>query len=114
MVALAITEETTRGPKLSMAIEPRTISETKSAPEIGALYAEAMPAAPPHATMSRRRGTGAPASVPSLEPSIAASCTIGPSRPIDPPDAMVKSEATLEMSVLRKPMRPSPTSTASM
>ena len=37
MVALEMTDETTRGPKLSMEIEPRTISETNNAPEMGAL-----------------------------------------------------------------------------
>ena len=37
MVALDVTEATTSGPKLSMAMEPSTISEMNSAPEIGAL-----------------------------------------------------------------------------
>ena len=73
-----------------------------------------MPAAPPQATISRRRGGGARASNPRREPSIAASCTIGPSRPIDPPEAMLNNEDTEFITVARRPMRPSPTSTASM
>ena len=98
----------------SMAIEPSTISEANSAPEIGALYAAAIPAATPHATIRRSRGTGARASSPIREPSIAASCTIEPSRPIEPPEAMVSIEPRLFRIEARKPMRPSPTLTASM
>ena len=37
MVELDTTEEITRGPKLSMLVEPRTISEANNAPERGAL-----------------------------------------------------------------------------
>ena len=37
-------------------IEPSTISVTKNAPAIGALYAAVIPAAAPHATSRRRRG----------------------------------------------------------
>jgi len=37
MVASALTEATSSGPKLSMAKEPMTISATNSAPAIGAL-----------------------------------------------------------------------------
>ncbi len=47
------------GPKLSIAVEPGTISETSSAPEIGALYAAAIPAAPPRPAIGRRRGMAA-------------------------------------------------------
>ncbi len=37
MVALEVTEATTSGPKLSIAVEPSTISEMNRAPDIGAL-----------------------------------------------------------------------------
>ena len=57
---------------------------------------------------------GARASSPRREPTIAASCTMAPSRPIEPPEEMVSSEDSALASVTRKPMRPSPTSTASM
>ena len=64
--------------------------------------------------MSRRRGTGARASRPSLEPNMAASCTIEPSRPIEPPEEIVRSEPKLLRIEARKPILPSPTFTASM
>ncbi len=64
--------------------------------------------------MSLRRGTGARARRPNREPTIAASCTIGPSRPIDPPEAIESSEDALFTSVDRTPMRPSPTRITSM
>src|ERR1700746_175109 len=102
MVALEVTEATMSGPKLSMAIDPRTISETNSAPEMGALYAAAIPAAPPQATISRNRGIGARASNPSFEPSIADSCTMGPSRPMDPPEAIDRSDERLFARVDRR------------
>ena len=56
MVMFATTDDTTIGPKLSMAMEPSTSSVTKNAPAIGALYAEVIPAAAPQATSKRRRG----------------------------------------------------------
>ncbi len=37
MVASEMTEATTSGPKVSIANEPSTISETNNAPDIGAL-----------------------------------------------------------------------------
>src|SRR4029078_1051599 len=49
-VNVAMTDEKTRGPKISMAREPNTISATKTAPAIGALEADAIPAADPQTT----------------------------------------------------------------
>ena len=40
---MAMTDENTSGPKDSIASVPSTISATKSAPPMGALYALAMP-----------------------------------------------------------------------
>ena len=57
---------------------------------------------------------GSLSELPTLEPIRAASCTIGPSRPIEPPEAMVKSEEMLRISVGRAAIVPSPTTTASM
>src|SRR5437763_17157047 len=95
----AVSGETTdakiKGPKLSIAIEPRTISATNNAPAIGALYAAAMPAAPPQATMSRRRGVVNFALRPTSEASHAPSCDIEPSRPMEPPDAIERSDEML-------------------
>ncbi len=52
--------------------------------------------------------------MPNLEPTIAASCTIGPSRPIEPPEAIDRSDERLFDRVARNPIRPSPTRMASM
>jgi len=73
-----------------------------------------MPAAAPQATNRRRLGMGALPSNAIFDPISAASCTIGPSRPIEPPDAMVSSEEMLRMSVGRAAITPSPTATDSM
>ena len=51
-----MTDAKTSGPKISIATEPSTISATKSAPAMGALYADAMPAAAPQPTSRRSRG----------------------------------------------------------
>ena len=52
--------------------------------------------------------------MPIREASIAASCTIEPSRPMEPPEAIVNNDEALLNNVPRKLMRPSPTNTASM
>ena len=51
---------------------------------------------------------------PSIEPSIDASCTMGPSRPIEPPEEMVTSDERLFTTVARMRMTPLPSTTASM
>jgi hypothetical protein len=111
---LATTAATTTGPKLSIAIEPSTISVTKNAPAIGALYAEVMPAAAPQATSRRSRGGSKCTQRPISEAASAASCTIGPSRPIEPPLAIVNSEETLRHRLSLTGTTPSPIATASM
>src|ERR1700684_1148021 len=95
MVMFATTAETTTGPELSIAIEPSTISVTKNAPAIGALYAEVIPAAAPQATSRRRRGGSKWTQRPISDAHSAASCTIEPSRPIEPPLAIVNSDEML-------------------
>jgi len=70
--------------------------------------------APPQATISRKRGTGARANTPSFEPSLADNCIIGPSRPIEPPEAIDSREDRLLSKAVRNPMLPSPTKIASM
>src|ERR1051325_5676714 len=76
-VSVAITDANTSGPKISIAMEPRTISVTNTAPEIGALYAEAIPAAAPQPTSNRRRGGVHRCKRPAIDATIAASCTSG-------------------------------------
>ena len=73
---------------------PRMMSEAKTAPAMGALYAAEMPAAAPQPTSSRSRYGGHVASWPSLEASVADNCVMPPSRPMDAPVAMLtKAEA---------------------
>ena len=86
MVSVATTDEQTSGPNTSMDVVAMTTSATKRAPATGALYAEAMPAAAPHATNSLNRGLATCRMRPIAEANIAASCTSGPSRPIEPPE----------------------------
>ena len=62
-----------------------------------------MPAAAPHATSKRSRGTGALVHWPIFEAAVAASCTSGPSRPIEPPEPMVKNEDAACSSATRLP-----------
>src|SRR5690242_7552652 len=77
------------GPRLDIEIVPSTISETNSAPANGALYAEAMPAAAPHATSSLSRGREIHVRRPIHDAAVVASCAIAPSRPIEPPEETV-------------------------
>src|SRR5690242_17661683 len=93
MVSVAATADTTSGPRLSIAIVPRMISATKNDPAIGALYADAIPAAAPQATGSRSCGGVNFRQRPRREATTAAICTIGPSRPIDPPEPIEKTAA---------------------
>src|SRR5580692_1344351 len=114
MVMFATTAATTTGPKLSIAIEPSTISVTKKAPAIGALYAEVIPAAAPQATSTRSRDGSKCTQRPISDAASAASCTIGPSRPIEPPLAIVNSDDTLRHKLILTGTTPSPIATASM
>src|SRR6202042_1398596 len=93
-VLFATADDTTMGPNLAITIEPSTISVTKNAPAIGALYADVIPAAAPHATSRRSRGGAKCTTRPISDAASAASCTIGPSRPIEPPLAIVNSDDT--------------------
>src|SRR5215469_5538833 len=93
---------------------PSTISAEKTAPAIGALYAAAMPDAAPHPTSIRNRYGGHLASCPIFDASVAESCTIPPSRPMDDPVAMLTiAEHDFTRSV-RVGSRPSPATTASI
>src|SRR5207249_3797473 len=114
MVTLDTTAATSNGPNESIAIDPSTISATKRAPAMGALYAAVIPAAAPQATNRRSRGGLNNVMRPSTDAAIAASCTIDPSRPIDPPETMEQSEEALRARLWPTPMRPSPMAIASM
>ena len=73
-----------------------------------------MPAAAPQPTSNRNRGTVQPCRRPMIDATNEESWTSGPSRPIDPPEAMV-NRAESDLTKLRRvEMRPSPSTTASM
>ena len=73
-----------------------------------------MPAAAPQATSRRSRGGSKRARRPPSEAASAASCTIGPSRPIEPPLPIVSSEEALRQRLCLTGTMPSPSATASM
>src|ERR1039458_7248754 len=89
---VATTDAKTSGANRFIEKLPSTISAANTAPEMGALYAAAIPDAAPHPTNSRNRYGGHLATWPHLDDSVAASCTMPPSRPIDPPDPIVTSD----------------------
>ena len=71
----------------------RMISTPKNTPVIGALKVAAMPPPAPQATRIRSRFSGIRTHWPALEASAEPICTIGPSRPTEPPTAIVTAEA---------------------
>ena len=70
------------------------ISTPKKTPVIGALNVAEMPPAAPQATRIRSLLSGIRTHWPRLEASAEPICTIGPSRPTDPPTPMQMAEAT--------------------
>ena len=70
------------------------ISTPKNTPVIGALNVAAIPPAAPQATRIRSRDSGIRTHWPRLEASAEPICTIGPSRPTDPPEPMHSAEAS--------------------
>jgi hypothetical protein len=61
-------------------------SSAKNTPAIGALNVAEIPPAAPQATSSRSCDSGTRSSRPVTDPIAEPICTIGPSRPTDPPD----------------------------
>ena len=72
----------------------KMISTPKNTPVIGALNVAAMPPPAPQATRIRIRFSGMRTRWPSPEASAEPICTIGPSRPTDPPAPMQMAEAS--------------------
>ncbi len=72
----------------------KMISTPKNTPVIGALNVAAMPPPAPQATRIRIRFSGIRTHWPRPEASAEPICTIGPSRPTDPPVPMHTAEAT--------------------
>ena len=86
----------------------KMISTPKNTPVIGALKVAAMPPAAPQATRIRSRSSGIFTRWPRLEASAEPICTIGPSRPTEPPTPMHTAEAsaltTLTCGRIRPPL----------
>ncbi len=92
-MTLAVTEDRTTMPKDSAVKSRRISSIAKNTPARGALKVAAMPPAAPQATRILRRSSVTLSQPPRPEPSAEPICTIGPSRPTDPPPPMHSAEA---------------------
>jgi hypothetical protein len=84
-IAAAVTLASTTRPNDSAWKSPRISSSAKNTPAIGALKVAEIPPAAPQATSSRSRDSGTRTSCPRVLPSAEPICTIGPSRPTEPP-----------------------------
>jgi hypothetical protein len=92
-IALAVTLAMTTIPKDWAAKSLRISSIAKKTPASGALKVAAIPPAAPQATRTRILGSATPTNRPALDPSADPICTIGPSRPTDPPPPMHIADA---------------------
>ncbi len=93
-ITLAVTEAITTMPNDSVLKSRRISSIAKNTPASGALNVAAMPPAAPQATSTRIRSSLTRTTRPSVEPSAEPICTIGPSRPTDPPPPMHSADAS--------------------
>ena len=109
-----VTAESTTKPKVSAVNSTRMTSRAKTAPASGAWKVAAMPAADPHEANRTTRETGMCSHEAMVEPREAPTWTIGPSRPADPPEPIVRAEARIFTTATRPGMRPPLRRTASM
>ena len=93
-------------PKASAENPRRMISRAKKTPAIGASNVAEMPPAAPQATISRSRWSGTRSHCPIDEPSADPICTIGPSRPTEPPVPMHNADASDFTTATRAGIRP--------
>jgi hypothetical protein len=93
-IASAVTELSTTRPKERVSKLRRINSSAKNTPAIGALNVAEMPPAAPHATSSRSCASGSRSAWPAVDPSAEPICTIGPSRPTEPPEPMHMADAS--------------------
>ena len=101
-------------PNDSAAHWPRISSIAKKTPARGALKVAAMPPAAPQATSSRIRRSSRRATWAIEEPSAEPICTIGPSRPTEPPPPMHSALASDFTSATWGRIRPPLRATASI
>ena len=92
-MTLAVTEASTTMPNDWAAKSARISSIAKNTPASGALKVAAIPPAAPQATSTRILGSATRTTRPTLEPRAEPICTIGPSRPTDPPPPMHSADA---------------------
>ena len=92
-MTLAATDASTTMPNAWEVKSPRMSSMAKKTPARGALNVALIPAAAPHATSTRRRGSASRLRRPAVDPSADPICTMGPSRPTEPPPPMHRAEA---------------------
>ena len=82
------------------------ISMANRAPAMGALNVAAIPAAVPQATNVRKREPVTLRTCPRLDPMAEPICTIGPSRPTEPPEPIDTAEAKTLAIITRGRMAP--------
>jgi len=103
-MAVAITDEIMIGLNVLSPNSPRSTSAANIAPPMGALKVAARPPAAPHAATVRILLDEKLNSFPTPEPMAAPICTMGPSRPAEPPEPRVIADETVFMRATRGDM----------
>ncbi len=103
---LDVTDDTTTMPKASAVHPRRMISIAKNTPARGALNVAEMPPAAPQATSSFTLRSSRWNSCAREDPSAEPICTIGPSRPTEPPPPMHSALASAFTTATCGRMRP--------
>ena len=112
--ASAIIAESITVNRESMENSRKMISTPKNTPVIGALKVAEIPPAAPQATRIRSRFSGMRIHWPRPEARAEPICTIGPSRPTDPPTPMQMADATALSALTWGRIRPPFSATASI
>ena len=113
-VAVPITEATMMGLKVWIAKSPSMISRENKTPARGALKEAAIPAAAPQPTKTLTRSLDKWKRFPNAEPTADPICTVGPSRPAEPPEPMVKADVVEQVIRVRLRIFPAFNATACM
>ena len=106
--------DSSTGNRASTENSRKMISTPKNTPVIGALNVAEMPPAAPQATRIRIRFSGIRAHWPKVDASAEPICTIGPSRPTDPPVPMHSADATALTTLTWGRIRPPRSATAAI
>ncbi len=110
----ASTDDNITGEKVFMVKSPKITSRAKITPAMGALNTADMPAAAPHPTSILTRSPDSLNIWPMVDPTAAPICTMGPSRPAEPPDPMQMADATALATATRGLITPDFNATAAM